>query len=76
MLFDIDGTLLHGRPEGHTRAMVDAMREAIRVSDGDRDRARDLFLASGFTKSDWDHYQPKVSRPEMVAGRVRLVPSA
>ena len=27
MLFDIDGTLLHGRPEGHTRAMVDAMRE-------------------------------------------------
>lgn len=25
MLFDIDGTLLHGRPEGHTRAMVDAM---------------------------------------------------
>jgi phosphoglycolate phosphatase-like HAD superfamily hydrolase len=27
VLFDIDGTLLHGRPEGHTRAMVDAMRE-------------------------------------------------
>jgi FMN phosphatase YigB (HAD superfamily) len=25
VLFDIDGTLLHGRPEGHTRAMVDAM---------------------------------------------------
>ena len=25
MLFDIDGTLLHGRPEGHTWAMVDAM---------------------------------------------------
>lgn len=27
MLFDIDGTLLHGRPEGHTSAMVRAMRE-------------------------------------------------
>lgn len=25
VLFDIDGTLLHGRPEGHTRAMTDAM---------------------------------------------------
>ena len=27
MLFDIDGTLLHGRPEGHTAAMVHAMCE-------------------------------------------------
>lgn len=26
MLFDIDGTLLHGRPEGHTHAMTEAMR--------------------------------------------------
>jgi phosphoglycolate phosphatase-like HAD superfamily hydrolase len=26
VLFDIDGTLVHGRPEGHTRAMTDAMR--------------------------------------------------
>lgn len=25
VLFDIDGTLLHGRPEGHTQAMVEAM---------------------------------------------------
>lgn len=27
VLFDIDGTLLHGRPEGHTSAMVRAMSE-------------------------------------------------
>ena len=26
VLFDIDGTLVHGLPEGHTRAMTDAMR--------------------------------------------------
>ncbi len=26
VLFDIDGTLVHGRPEGHTRAMTDAMQ--------------------------------------------------
>ncbi len=26
MLFDIDGTLLHGAPEGHAHAMADAMR--------------------------------------------------
>jgi phosphoglycolate phosphatase len=27
VLFDIDGTLLHGRPEGHAQAMADAMAE-------------------------------------------------
>lgn len=26
VLFDIDGTLLHGRPEGHTHAMTEAMQ--------------------------------------------------
>ena len=26
VLFDIDGTLLHGAPEGHAHAMADAMR--------------------------------------------------
>ncbi len=26
VLFDIDGTLVHGLPEGHTRAMTDAMQ--------------------------------------------------
>ena len=31
VLFDIDGTLLHGRPEGHTRAMVDAMAQVWSV---------------------------------------------
>jgi hypothetical protein len=56
---------------------LDAMREAIRASEGDRDRARAAFLASGFTKADWDHYLARSGhQPEVVAGRVRLVPSA
>ncbi len=32
VLFDIDGTLVHGLPEGHTRAMTDAMRAVWGVS--------------------------------------------
>jgi hypothetical protein len=56
---------------------LDAMRGAIRASEGDRDRARAAFLASGFTKADWDHYLARSGhQPEVVAGRVRLVPSA
>jgi len=31
VLFDIDGTLLHGRPEAHTHAMVAAMAEVWQV---------------------------------------------
>ncbi len=32
VLFDIDGTLVHGLPEGHTRAMTDAMQAVWDVS--------------------------------------------
>ncbi len=32
VLFDIDGTLLHGRPDGHTRALVDAMHDVWGVA--------------------------------------------
>ena len=31
VLFDIDGTLLHGRPEAHTHAMTEAMRAVWHV---------------------------------------------
>jgi hypothetical protein len=52
---------------------LDALRAAIREADGDKEGAKQAFLAAGFTRADFDWYQPKVSRSDMVAGRKVLV---
>lgn len=54
-----------------------ALRQAVSDASGDRDRAKQAFIDAGFTKADWDHHFPRSGfQSEMVAGRVRLVPSA
>lgn len=72
MLFDIDGTLLHGRPEAHTSAMVHAMREVwgvdARADDvwgvdpggrTDREIARLVLRAHGVTDAEIDRLTPE-----------------
>lgn len=67
VLFDIDGTLVHGLPEGHTRAMTDAMRAvwAVQVAPDDvwginpagrtdREIARLVLRAHGVSDADID----------------------
>lgn len=72
MLFDIDGTLLHGRPEGHTVAMVRAMREVWGVDATpddvwgvdpagrtDREIARLVLRGHGVSNADIDRLTPE-----------------
>ncbi len=72
VLFDIDGTLLHGRPEGHTSAMVHAMREVwgvhARPDDvwgvdpggrTDREIARLVLRGHGVDDSEIDRLTPQ-----------------
>jgi phosphoglycolate phosphatase-like HAD superfamily hydrolase len=67
VLFDIDGTLVHGLPEGHTRAMTDAMRVVWDVpvtpddvwathpaGRTDREIARLVLRGHGVTDADID----------------------